>query len=122
MSDQETLTEAGKGVGYLAGGGFLGWLVRHLLTRGAKAEAQVIADLRERITKLETTNEKIMERLNSALEKHAERIDRVEELATRTDERLRVYGHRAGEPMTNPGYQLSPELAAAIAQSQEPKP
>lgn len=115
MSD-ELDTVAKVGGASVGSAGITAVFVRWLWARKDRAEDQEKADLRERIAKLEATQEKMVERLNGALEKHSERIDSVKDMATRTDERVKLYARRVGEPVTNAGHKMSPEMQALVAQ------
>jgi hypothetical protein len=88
------------------------FLVQRAIKKGDRAEERIVQDLRETLGKLETRMEKTEERMNGALNAHRIDIDKIRELATRTDERLQVREKRRGEPMTNPGHKRTPEQIA----------
>lgn len=121
MSDE--LDTAAK-VGGLAGGGtvftmFGVWLAKRFVRRSDEAEAQEKADLRDRLAKVEANQEKMLERMDKALAAQRDALAEIGDMATRTDERMKVYARRVGEPVTSPGHKLSPEMLELIAKHKE---
>ena len=121
MSDElESVAKVGGTA--LTSAGVTAAFVRWLWARKDKAEDQEKADLRDRLTKLETKYDKLLERIDGAFAAQRADVAKLVDMATRTDERVKMYARRVGEPVTNPGTKLSPEMQALIAKYKEEAP
>lgn len=120
-------------VGGIAGGGgafvaFGVWLAKRFVRKSDRLEAEEKAAMVAALLELKAENKQLRERIEGGLGAHRAQLEAEKDarhaLALKVQDhetRLLTREGRGGEPMTSPGFQLSPELAAAIARSQEPK-
>lgn len=126
MSDDQAVDTVAKvGTGALLGSPLLLLFVKRFFRKSDEEKAALMALLGE----LKAENKQLRERLEGALAAHRTQLEAEREarhaLALKVQDhetRLRTREGRSGEPMTNPGYRLSPELAEAVAKYREEEP